>query len=819
VRCSLLAKPKQTMVAHLRDCLLAFGYYRRVNSPVIEKKVVELGYDPNAFWNLAAFAVAAHDWGKATCTWQNYIKRGQGRRITHALFSAAVAADAMGNMGKSRAPDQRLLLAAFLAILSHHQQLYTGAFTGEGIRALGEEEICLEELKTVITDLQEASLNLAVSQPVIRSYNGARLIGLVENLRRGVATLIKGTGQILAFKAIYCLLRQILCLCDNEASAYHGSGAVGPWAPEKAHFIYDHRTTFANFAGTPAGANPNPMQQRVRDASSPFLVLQAGCGSGKTGAALHYGHWLFSQGLANRLIFTLPTQFTSNSMYWDFSKSYGLPPAHVGLYHSEIEEVLRREAEDRVEDPGQYLQDQRFQNSFFNKPVTVATVDHLLYSLLHCHRFADRAFGNLVTAGVIFDEIHYYDTYTLQKIGQCLEILRRLRIPHLVMSATIPASFKEELQAQGQRDGITYQVITAGGGGDTIGTAPDVPFIIKKARAPLVTGKGEVGAELLELLADHLQCRQMVVVNQVEAAKGVARAIGRLYPRANLVCYHSEFTRRDRNRKEKLIKALFRPSVQRSPEEKHLIRECSLEDTDQVILVSTQVCELSLDISADVLYTQVAPADSIVQRGGRLHRRGKAPHRSRCGCDYCREREYLNLDYHYRLWLFPLPWEDRWSLLPYVVPGAGGNILQASWENITDEDEYSFPRVQEWVDRLYPEPPWLRDTEMLNLVLEDAVFGRRPRERFGAPDQGESQGSFRARQSSYASYTVLPGQLVATGTELTPEKIKELGVRVGWPKLKRWEQHLRREGNVLLLDLPYTWEYGFLFPGDPVANG
>ena len=148
MRCSLLAKPKQTMVAHLRDCLLAFGYYRRVNSPVIEKKVVELGYDPNAFWNLAAFAVAAHDWGKATCTWQNYIKRGQGRRITHALFSAAVAADAMGNMGKSRAPDQRLLLAAFLAILSHHQHCM-GAFTGKD-PALGKE-ICLEELKTVIT--------------------------------------------------------------------------------------------------------------------------------------------------------------------------------------------------------------------------------------------------------------------------------------------------------------------------------------------------------------------------------------------------------------------------------------------------------------------------------------------------------------------------------------------------------------------------------------------------------------------------------------------------------------------------------------------
>ena len=83
----------------------------------------------------------------------------------------------------------------------------------------------------------------------------------------------------------------------------------------------------------------------------------------------------------------------------------------------------------------------------------------------------------------------------------------------------------------------------------------------------------------------------------------------------NLICYHSGFIGKHRVEKEKMIRSLFKGS-------------------DSCVLVSTQVSELSLDISADVMYSEIAPIDSIVQRGGRLNRKGISPIDKQTGHNY-----------------------------------------------------------------------------------------------------------------------------------------------------------------------------------------
>lgn len=70
-----------------------------------------------------------------------------------------------------------------------------------------------------------------------------------------------------------------------------------------------------------------------------------------------------------------------------------------------------------------------------------------------------------------------------------------------------------------------------------------------------------------------------------------------------IILYHSRFIYKDRVKKEKEIKKL----VKSSP----------------CIVIATQVIEISLNISADVMYSQIAPPDAIGQRAGRLHRSGE----------------------------------------------------------------------------------------------------------------------------------------------------------------------------------------------------
>ncbi|OAT86159.1 hypothetical protein A6M21_16935 [Desulfotomaculum copahuensis] len=813
------AKPRQTLAGHLADALAVFRRLWARDGAVFLRRVADLGFDPDTFARLAPLAVYAHDLGKALDRWQSYLDTGRGR-ISHAVFSALMLRDLLraGDGGPESGAFPAETAALLLAVLAHHQMLHDAAFQGENMQAAGAQAYSAEAVIDLMREWCGPSGPLSLRSLSKPAYTGSQGAGLAEQLRRRVAGL--PPEKLLPFKALYTMLLALVRLCDNEASRCYGqwektspraetvAGAlVGEGTPLR--LAGDVAGAFARFMQSPAGQSPNDMQRRLAGGWHPFIILQAGCGTGKTAAALHYAAALARQGKINRVIFTLPTQFTTNSMYWDFGDKYGLTRGDTGIYHSEVESVLRAaEPEDERENR---VAEEKFANTFFSKPVNVCTVDHLLYSLLHCYRYADRAFGHLMTAAVVFDEIHYYDRFTFRKIGQCLEILRQLTVPHLIMTATMPGSLAEYLIQEGRMDGAEYHFIRQGDGSDGNPAAgEDEPFVIRKTTGSMIGSGGAVSAELIALLGQNRRLRQMVVVNQVERAKTVARTIRRLWPEANVICYHSEFTRGHRSVKEKLIRALFRPVSMRSPEERKLIGEWRLADIGQIILVSTQVCELSLDISADVMYSEIAPVDAVAQRGGRLHRRGRRPERSRCACAQCSGNR-LPPEHIYRLYLFPLDWRDVWAQMPYGGPEVERDILRRSWE--LTGDVYSFSRAAVWVDRLYPKAGSLRDDEMLRMLREDAVFGRRPRERYGDEAAEQSRGSFRARHSNYVSLTVVPAELLPAGAADAGAILQAFGVRVGRNKLLRnkeaWE--VRPDTGINVLHLPYDRETGFAF--------
>jgi CRISPR-associated endonuclease/helicase Cas3 len=101
--------------------------------------------------------------------------------------------------------------------------------------------------------------------------------------------------------------------------------------------------------------------------------------------------------------------------------------------------------------------------------------------------------------------------------------------------------------------------------------------------------------------------RVLWVVNTVDRCQKTARELDEKLEgdSANVLCYHSRFKLVHRNQRHKEVVEAFKQSEKRA------------------IAVTTQVCEMSLDLDADVLITELAPCSALVQRFGRSNRHGK----------------------------------------------------------------------------------------------------------------------------------------------------------------------------------------------------
>ena len=201
--------------------------------------------------------------------------------------------------------------------------------------------------------------------------------------------------------------------------------------------------------------------------------------------------------------------------------------------------------------------------------------------------------------------------------------LTELQVPHLVMTATIPCAVHNELDTLVTNQPYKFQRAQA-----VIQNTskPKTPFEIERLNDTLIDEDDKsVSDELLELIRQNIDRRQIIFVNQVARAKKIYQTLADSGIDENLICYHSGFISKHRNEKEKIIRALFKKPKDRKEADINALECRDFYNTEPCILVSTQVSELSLDISADVMYSEIAPIDSIVQRGGRLHRKGESP--------------------------------------------------------------------------------------------------------------------------------------------------------------------------------------------------
>lgn len=333
----------------------------------------------------------------------------------------------------------------------------------------------------------------------------------------------------------------------------------------------DHTTLFLEQGRTSLEAyiqqfSLREFQQQAADTTHDTLFLRAPTGTGKTEALLLWA------GNTERLIYLLPTQATVNAMWKRLRRIYG--DDQIALAHGRANYILRKESD---EDP----LDMRLFGSVFAKPVTVATLDQYLLAHLNGRHWEERR-SLSQRATMILDEIHAYEPYTL---GLLLEALQREKPARVALaSATLPPAL--------------LQLFPKG----VLITAEELLW--ERTRHRLVLREGVLQESLADAVAFACEGKSVLIVaNTIQDAQTLYKVLRDEIGWGHQHLLHARFIFRDRQKKEAQVE----------------------KSQPGTIFVATQVVEVSLDISYDVLITEVSPIDALVQRMGRVNRRGEKP--------------------------------------------------------------------------------------------------------------------------------------------------------------------------------------------------
>ena len=351
-----------------------------------------------------------------------------------------------------------------------------------------------------------------------------------------------------------------------------------------------------------------PLQQEAEKvASEPGLWMVAyPTGEGKTEAAL-----LRHMGVADEgLIFALPTRSTTNAMQARLEGIFAETGNNVVLSHQFASRYVCATA---GAEHGAEWYDSPVRRLV--APVVAATCDQVLSGALRGKHAALRLTA-LANHHVILDEIHTYDHYQTSLLAELLHWWGATNTRVTLLSATLPAWQQRELETayrQGQEgDGATLVypgdrlIWSDAPTVDRVGTLsteqPDLGTELVWTSDPVAAHRDWVTAHRSRYPNAHLG----VVVNTVDRAIAVARAVAAMDTGADVICLHSRFTLADRQRIESDLLARLGPDAPfgQAP----------------VVLVGTQVIEASLDIDVDLMSTDICPAPSLIQRAGRCRR-------------------------------------------------------------------------------------------------------------------------------------------------------------------------------------------------------
>jgi len=357
-----------------------------------------------------------------------------------------------------------------------------------------------------------------------------------------------------------------------------------------------------------------------------LTLIEAPTGSGKTETALVYAANLLHKGLADSIIFALPTQATANAMLDRLEAMAGnlfVECANVVLAHGKsslkLEKILETNKqtaqgqEEATQQAVKWLTASK-KRAFLGQ-IGVCTIDQVLLSVLPVkHKFV-RSFG-IQKSVLIVDEVHAYDSYMYGLLEAVLKQQYQAGGSALLLSATLPQQQREALARSWQTEiemTETYPLITQIYADKTSQSFQilDVQQLPESREVHLETWALAdlqfTDDSLAKIITAAKQGAKVAVIcNLVADAQDLAQRLKGLTD-VEVDLFHSRFRFVDRQQKEETVKALYG-------------KDNSKRAVGGRILVATQVVEQSLDLDFDWMVTQLCPVDLLFQRLGRLHR-------------------------------------------------------------------------------------------------------------------------------------------------------------------------------------------------------
>ncbi len=560
----LLAKinPNETLLEHIEKCLNVFDSMRKI-MPFL----VEISENENFFDHLF-YAVVLHDFGKSAEGFQRQLTEGKRWNYRHEILSSGFVSGLKLSDIENR--------AIGLSILTHHKdiQVLKEQYPSYPITNPG-----YKYWQSKIMELERNWDELFLLQQKVKSwYDGFECkfhpIDSIDQLANGYKEFLLpydcdiDDRIFTSLNGRYgTLLRGCLIACDHLSSAGYKNilCALEEMEESLCKEIESNGHKFIKWKTF----------QEISSNVEGHLIISAPTGSGKTEAALLWSHKNENASKGRRVFYVLPYIASINAMYKRLLPL--VSEERIGLLHGKAGYFLYRYMADRDEiiDIGEV---QNISHKIY-RPYKILTPFQLLKAFFGIRGF-EMQFAEMSGGLFIFDEIHAYDPHTTALILTMVEYLKKnYDAKFCIMTATLPKFIKQMFED------ILESVTKA-----EMSVENRDEFTRHRLKI-IDCNIGEMTSEIIKRLENGEKV--MVVCNTVRQSQIIYDQLKDIAKNPGLL--HGRFILKDREKIESNIKSFD-------------------------LLVGTQAIEVSLDIDFDVLFSEPAPIDALIQRFGRINR-------------------------------------------------------------------------------------------------------------------------------------------------------------------------------------------------------
>lgn len=391
-----------------------------------------------------------------------------------------------------------------------------------------------------------------------------------------------------------------------------------------------------------------PLSLLATDDGRPHTLVTAPTGAGKTDFLIRR--------CKGRVFYTLPFQASINAMYERIKEDLKNTNADVRLLHAASSIKLEN---GRIEE--------KILQRHIGASVKVLT-PHQMASLAFATNGYEAMIADLKGCDVILDEIHTYSETTQAIVLKIVEILCNIGCRIHIGTATMPTVlYNRMIDILGGKENV-FEINLS----DEVLNTFDRHII----------HKSDSIESLKQVIDEAIEQKQkiLLVCNQVKRSQKLFGNLTADYPDVPKMLVHSRFKRGKRSQLENDLKNIYNKS------------------TEACMVVSTQVVEVSLDISFDLMITECAPIDALIQRFGRINR--------------MRTTETIG---HFKPIFVINPPSEKSDALPYRQ-----EVLKRTFEALPDGELLKEKDAQKLIDLIYPSIEFV-DID-LNAVFKDGKW-------------------------------------------------------------------------------------------------